>query len=93
MLARMNISAQDSGVSFAPRDAQSARGLVRWFDDSKGYGFIRPLDHGGGSDIFVHHSNIESQGYRTLLQGDVVQFDPVMTRKGFQASKVRLIAS
>jgi CspA family cold shock protein len=77
--------------AFPPRrPAQLARGEVKWFNDSKGYGFIRPLDSGG--DIFVHHSNIQREGYRTLLQGDQVEFLAVLTPRGFQASRVSLVS-
>ncbi|GMH24554.1 hypothetical protein Nepgr_026397 [Nepenthes gracilis] len=49
-----------------------SRGVVRWFNDSKGFGFIKPDD--GGEDLFVHHSSINSDGFRTLSEGDAVEF-------------------
>ncbi|XP_010679924.3 cold shock domain-containing protein 3 [Beta vulgaris subsp. vulgaris] len=49
-----------------------SRGEVRWFSDTKGYGFIKPED--GGEDLFVHHSDIKSDGYRTLTEGAIVEF-------------------
>lgn len=61
------------------------RGKVKWFSDSKGYGFISQED---GPDVFVHHSNIESEGFRTLEENQEVEFEIVEGRKGPQAQKV-----
>ena len=61
------------------------KGKVKWFNASKGYGFIQ---REGGSDVFVHFSAIEDQGYKTLEEGQEVEFDIVETPKGPQASKV-----
>ncbi|AMM41844.1 Cold shock, CspA [Candidatus Desulfofervidus auxilii] len=61
------------------------KGKVKWFNASKGYGFIQRED---GSDVFVHFSAIEAQGYKTLEEGQEVEFDVVETSKGPQASKV-----
>ena len=61
-------------------------GKVKWFDDKKGYGFIMPED--GGEDIFVHFSAVEGEGYKTLREGQAVQFEVVKTDKGLQASNV-----
>ena len=60
-------------------------GNVKWFNNEKGYGFI---DHMGGEDIFVHYSAILSEGYKTLVEGQYVQFDLVQTDKGLQAKNV-----
>ena len=65
-----------------------AEGTVKWFNDSKGYGFIS-LE--GGQDVFVHYSAIESEGFRSLAEGDKVQLDITDGEKGPQASKVRKI--
>lgn len=62
-----------------------ARGHVKWFNDKKGYGFITMEN---GEDIFVHYSAISGEGYRTLKQGDEVEFEIVHSKKGLQASKV-----
>ena len=62
-------------------------GTVKWFSDQKGFGFIEP--EGGGADLFVHHSNIESEGYRTLEDGARVEYEPGEGRKGPEATKVR----
>ncbi|MBC7328525.1 cold-shock protein [bacterium] len=62
-----------------------ARGHVKWFNDKKGYGFITMEN---GEDIFVHYTAISGEGYRTLKQGDEVEFEIVQSKKGLQASKV-----
>ena len=59
------------------------RGIVIWFSDLKGYGFIRPLK--GGSDAFVHHSSIVKDGYRTLRKAEFVDFE-LVDRKGRAAA-------
>jgi CspA family cold shock protein len=61
-------------------------GTVKWFNDAKGFGFIT---REGGSDVFVHHSAIQSEGFRSLAEGDRVQFDVVQGPKGAQAANVR----
>jgi len=61
------------------------KGRVKWFNDSKGYGFIQRED---GSDVFVHFSAIEGEGYKTLKEGQEVEFEVVETPKGLQAAKV-----
>jgi len=61
------------------------KGKVKWFNASKGYGFIQ---REGGPDVFVHFSAIEDEGYKTLEEGQEVEFDVVETPKGPQASKV-----
>jgi len=66
-----------------------ARGKVKWFSDSKGYGFIQADDElNGGKDIFVHYSEIVKDGYKSLFQGQLVQFDLLETPKGLQAKNV-----
>jgi CspA family cold shock protein len=67
------------------------RGTVKWFNNTKGYGFIGRDD---GPDVFVHYSAIVGDGYRTLQEGDVVEFEIVQGPKGPQAANVRnLVAS
>jgi CspA family cold shock protein len=61
-------------------------GKVKWFNENKGYGFILQSD--GGRDIFVHYSEIKEDGYRTLAEGEVVEFDVAESPKGPQAKDV-----
>jgi len=66
-----------------------ATGTVKWFNDSKGFGFIQQDD--GGEDVFVHHTAITMDGFRTLAEGQKVQFDVAKGPKGLQASNVRAV--
>lgn len=65
------------------------RGVVKWFSDAKGYGFIQ---HDGGQDVFVHHSVIVMEGHRTLKEGQAVEFELTEGPKGPQASEVILVS-
>ena len=65
-----------------------ARGTVKWFNDSKGFGFIEQAD--GGDDVFVHHSAIEADGYRSLEEGTQVEFDVQREGKGLRAANVKV---
>ncbi len=69
--------------------AEREKGTVKWFNDSKGYGFITREE---GSDIFVHYSALGGDGYRTLAEGQSVEFELVETDKGQQASAVTIIS-
>ncbi len=62
------------------------QGTVKWFNDAKGYGFITP--DGGGAEVFVHHSVIVAEGFRTLREGDRVSYDVSTGPKGAQAKNV-----
>ena len=64
-----------------------ATGTVKWFNEQKGYGFITPET--GGKDLFVHHSNIEATGFRTLKDGQTVEFEQQDSPRGPVAVKVR----
>jgi CspA family cold shock protein len=66
-----------------------AKGTVKWFNADKGYGFIAV--EGGGADVFVHYSAIEAGGYRSLEEGQTVEFDVTEGQKGPQAANVRLV--
>ncbi len=63
-----------------------ANGTVKWFNDAKGFGFI---SQDGGDDVFVHHTAITMDGFRTLKEGEKVEFDVVRGPKGLQAANVR----
>jgi len=64
-----------------------AKGKVKWFDERKGFGFITPDD--GGKDLFVHHTNIMGEGFRSLSEGQSVEYEVGEGRKGPQATNVR----
>ena len=61
-------------------------GTVKWFNDAKGFGFI---SQEGGDDVFVHFSAVQGEGFKTLAEGDRVEFDVVKGPKGLQASNVK----
>ncbi len=66
-----------------------ARGTVKWFSDEKGFGFITPA--GGGKDLFVHHSNIQGEGFKSLQDGAAVEYEEGQGKKGPEATKVRTV--
>jgi CspA family cold shock protein len=65
-----------------------ARGRIKWFNDAKGYGFIEQSD---GEDVFVHFSSINMEGFKTLTEGQEVEFELRQTEKGLQAAKVESV--
>ena len=66
-----------------------ATGTVKWFNDAKGYGFITP--DGGGKDVFVHHTAIQMEGFRSLAEGQKVEYEVTEGPKGPQAANVRKV--
>ena len=73
------------GDSLAGEVEGMAKGTVKWFNDSKGYGFI---EQSAGDDLFVHFSSIQSDGFRTLQEGEVVEYEVLETDRGPQAANV-----
>jgi len=67
-----------------------ATGTVKWFNDAKGYGFITPEE--GGKDLFVHHSNIMGEGFRTLAENAKVEYEAREGEKGPEATNVTVVA-
>ncbi len=65
------------------------RGMVKWFNENRGYGFIRRKT--GGNEIYVHYSDIAGEGFRTLSEGELVEFDLSEGERGLEAKNVRKI--
>ena len=70
--------------------AETVTGTVKWFNDQKGFGFI---EHPGGKDVFVHHSAIQADGFRSLTEGDQVEFTIEQGPKGPNAAGVKRVAA
>ena len=73
----------------AREGGNTLQGTVKWFSDQKGFGFI---SREGGEDVFVHHSGIIGEGYRSLTEGQTVEFEVTQGTKGLQATNVRPVA-
>ncbi len=67
-----------------------AQGTVKWFNDAKGFGFVQ---QDGGPDVFVHHTAIIAEGFRSLAEGDRVEFEVKQGPKGLQAANVRMVSA
>jgi CspA family cold shock protein len=76
---------QAGGTGGRVKEHRMATGKVKWFNDAKGYGFI---EQEGGEDVFVHFSAIQAEGFKSLAEGQGVQFDVVQGPKGLQAANV-----
>lgn len=94
--ARLTAGGMGNGISArSARAAQRegdgmATGTVKWFNAAKGYGFITPSD--GGDDVFAHYSAIEMDGYKTLKEGQQVEYEVQEGPKGPQASRIRALS-
>ncbi|HUU31860.1 MAG TPA: cold shock domain-containing protein [Phycisphaerae bacterium] len=66
------------------------RGKVKWFNDQKGFGFI---EQEGGGDVFVHHTSIQGEGFKTLAEGEEIEFDVTEGPKGPKAENVRRVSA
>jgi len=73
--------------SIGPKESHVSIGTVKWFNEKKGFGFITPDE--GGDDLFVHHTNISGEGFRTLADGQKVEYDAAQGKKGMEATNVR----
>ncbi len=78
---------EDSGFILIFEESNMATGTVKWFNDAKGFGFITPDD--GGDDLFAHFSEIQSQGFKSLQEGQKVSFEVKMGPKGKQAATIK----
>ncbi len=82
------VAGKHGGIAPRKRYSNMATGSVKWFNDAKGYGFITQE---GGEDVFVHYSAIQAGGFKSLAEGDKVEFEVVKGPKGYQAANVRKI--
>jgi cold shock protein len=83
-MRRQNKGSPDPGIKESP----VARGTVKWFNEAKGFGFITQE---GGEDVFVHFSAISGEGFKTLAEGETLEFDVTRGPKGLQAANVRKV--
>jgi cold shock protein len=71
------------------KELAMAKGTVKWFNDAKGFGFITPED--GGKDLFAHHTEIQMGGFKSLKEGQQVEFDVTQGQKGPAAAKIKAV--
>jgi len=79
----------DVNVRKTRRSNTMAKGTVKWFNDQKGFGFVTPDN--GGADLFVHFSAIQGDGFKTLTEGQAVEYEEGQGQKGPQANNVRAV--
>jgi CspA family cold shock protein len=87
-LPHLELAQQNFSLTGGKGAIKMADGTVKWFNDAKGFGFIEQED---GPDVFVHHSEIQGEGFKSLAEGDRVSFDATQGQKGPQASNVRKV--
>ena len=78
---------KQDGLVLQPGSKNMSTGTVKWFNETKGYGFIKPDD--GGADLFVHHSSIAMDGFRSLEDGQAAEYEATAGRKGPEAKDVK----
>ena len=78
-----------SPQAFDMKEVKMSKGTVKWFNDAKGFGFITPED--GSKDLFAHHSEIQMDGFKSLKEGQAVEFDATQGAKGPAASRIRAV--
>jgi CspA family cold shock protein len=84
-IAQFRVPEYDAIISFTKESLVKEKGTVKWFNGAKGYGFIQ---RSSGEDVFVHFSSIQANGYRTLNEGETVEFELMEGPKGLQAANV-----
>ena len=87
---RRRATLEDQDLGSLAKEFAVATGTVKWFNDAKGFGFI---SQDGGEDVFVHFSAIQQEGFKTLAEGDRVEFETTQGPKGLQAANVRRAAA
>jgi cold shock protein len=88
--AYLFLALQGVSLSFLTKDLKMATGIVKWFNDAKGFGFITPDQ--GGEDLFAHFSAIQSVGFKSLADNQRVSYEETTGPKGKQASAIQVIA-